>query len=175
MCSTGLQSKLVCGITCFAALYDQEGLVKIDMLYTFWRVLPQSHLDRFGRPKPLLFSISGWLDLHTSYSGTSRSSNEVRSSNEGAVSTTRASTSLRTENCHISRMVTIVGPDSSVWAGKKACFTPSTANIIQPDPTRAWPKPAEEGEILMTIQLALFHCGLARMRSVFRLLLGWWA
>ena len=46
-------------------------------------------------------------------------------------------TSGSTVNGHILRVGTVVGPNSPVVAGDKARFSPSTANIIQPDRTRA--------------------------------------
>jgi len=112
---------------------------------------------------------SEWQQIHTSqpYSGSCSSGNFSGRSciNKGAVCTRDASTrdastrdastrdaSINTENCHICRMVAIVRPNSIVWAGEKACFTPRAANVIQPDCTRAGPKPTEESDILMIIQ-----------------------
>jgi len=62
--------------------------------------------------------------------------------NKAAVSTSEPS--ARTGNGHIFRVETVARPNSSVWAGEKAWFKPRTANIIQPDRTRARPIPAEE-------------------------------
>ena len=44
-------------------------------------------------------------------------------------------------------MYTVVGPNSTVWAGDKACLSAHTVNIIQPDWSYANSKPAEKYDV----------------------------
>ena len=46
-------------------------------------------------------------------------------------------------NCHILRMETIVGSNTTVWAGDEAWFSANTINIVQPDLSSARPKSME--------------------------------
>ena len=54
---------------------------------------------------------------------------------------------INTEYCYILKMWTAAWPNSTVWAGDKACLSAHTVDIIQPDWSHTSSKPAEKYDV----------------------------